>query len=126
MSEYWPILIWLVVCIGFATFSLIVPHFVAPRKQTAVKGMPYESGVDPISDARKPLNVKFYLIAILFLVFDVELLFIYPWAVALKGAGGLPAEFRFIVMNVMLVLLVTLGIAYVIAWQKGVFQWRKK
>jgi NADH-quinone oxidoreductase subunit A len=126
MYDYWPILVWLVASIGFAAVSLLLPHFVAPRKRTSVKGMPYESGVDPIADARKPLDIKFYLIAILFLVFDVELLFIYPWAVALKGDGGLPADFKPIVLMVMLALLVTLAIAYVIAWRKGVFQWRQK
>src|SRR5580658_4835876 len=65
--------------------------FFKPRKDTAVKLMPYESGVDPIGSARMQFDVKFYLIAILFLVFDVELLFLYPWAVIAYSDGAAPA-----------------------------------
>ena len=75
MANYLPILIYLIAVIGFAAVSLLAPHIVAPRKRT-VKDMPYESGMDPVGDARKPFDVKFYLIAILFLVFDIELLFL--------------------------------------------------
>jgi NADH-quinone oxidoreductase subunit A len=87
--------------------------------------MPYESGMDPVGDVRAPLEVKFYLIAILFLVFDVELVFLYPWAVALQGEDGIPFGLRAIVLGVLLVLVATLGIAYAVAWRKGVFQWRR-
>ncbi len=126
MEQYFPILIYLVAVLGFAAVSLFLPHLVAPRKKTAVKEMPYESGMDPVGDTRKPLDVKFYLIAILFLVFDVELLFIYPWAVAIKADGGFPQEMRTSVLAVMAVLIGTLGLAYLYAWRKGVFQWRQK
>lgn len=124
MAEYFPILIYLVAVLGFAAVSLLLPHLVAPRKKTPVKEMPYESGMDPVGDARKPLDVKFYLMAILFLVFDVELLFIYPWAVAVKE--GFPEEMRLGILSVMVVLIGTLALAYVYAWRKGVFQWRQK
>ncbi len=94
MANYLPILIYLVAVIGFAAVSLILPHLVAPRKPTRVKDMPYESGMDPVGDARKPFDVKFFLIAILFLVFDIELLFLYPWAVSLMAPDGVPVTFR--------------------------------
>ncbi|WP_459557489.1 NADH-quinone oxidoreductase subunit A [Lacunimicrobium album] len=126
MAEYFPILIYLVAVIGFAAVSLIMPHLVAPRKSTPVKDMPYESGMDVHEDARQPLDVKFYLMAILFLVFDVELLFLYPWAVSLKGEGGVPVDHRGPVFVVMMVFISTLGLAYVYAWKKGVFEWRPK
>ncbi|MFN7706600.1 MAG: NADH-quinone oxidoreductase subunit A, partial [bacterium] len=71
VANYLPILIYLIAVIGFAAVSLLAPHIVAPRKRTRVKDMPYESGMDPVGDARKPFDVKFYLIAILFLVFDI-------------------------------------------------------
>ena len=93
--------------------------------------MPYESGMDPVGDARQPFDVKFYLVAILFLVFDVELLFLYPWAVSAylddpTGASqtGVPVELRGTVFGVMLVFMATLAIAYIYAWRKGVFKWR--
>ncbi len=88
--------------------------------------MPYESGMDPIGDARKPLDIKFYLIAILFLVFDIELLFLYPWAVSLKNPDGVPAAFHLPVFCVLIILLVTLVLAYLVAVRKGVFEWRRK
>src|SRR5579871_1825103 len=82
MESFHPVLIYAGVMVGFVIANLIIIHIVGPRKKTAVKQMPYESGMDPIGDARQPFDVKFYLVAILFLVFDVELLFLYPWAVA--------------------------------------------
>jgi NADH-quinone oxidoreductase subunit A len=87
--------------------------------------MPYESGMDPIGDARQRFDVKFYLIAILFLVFDVELLFLYPWAVVAYGEQPLlPEEIRILVFWEVVVFLGTLVVAYVYAWRRGVFQWR--
>jgi NADH-quinone oxidoreductase subunit A len=81
--------------------------------------------MDPIGDARQPFDVKFYLVAILFLVFDIELLFMYPWAVsAYVDEGGVPLELRGTVFGVMLVFMATLAIAFVHAWRKGVFKWR--
>src|SRR4051794_33940108 len=119
-----PLLVYIVVLVGFVVTNLLLAQFVAPRKKTATKEMPYESGMDPIGDARQPFDVKFYLVAILFLVFDVELLFLYPWAVAAYSDGGIPVELRGTVFAVMLVFMATLVIAYVYAWRKGVFRWR--
>ena len=128
METSLPVLIYLIFVIGFAAVSLAVPHLIAPRKPTRVKDMPYESGMDPTGDARRPLAIKFYLIAILFMVFDVELLFLYPWAVALNGAtgDGIPDENRGAVLFVMVALIVTLTLAYLVALRKGVFNWRKQ
>ena len=114
------------------------PHLLGPRRKTAVKQMPYESGMDPFGDARARFDVQFYLVAIVFLVFDIELLFLYPWAVAawyqpagderptgllaavrqgeLASANGVFAE--------VLIFIALLGLAYVYAWRKGVFRWR--
>jgi NADH-quinone oxidoreductase subunit A len=126
LSTYYPIFIYLLAILAFAGVSLVVAHAVGPRRRTRVKMMPYESGMDPVGDARQRFDVKFYLIAILFLVFDVELLFLYPWAVAAYGDSsvGIPLDRRDIVFWMVLVFLVTLILAYVYAWRKGVFQWR--
>jgi NADH-quinone oxidoreductase subunit A len=99
--------------------------------------MPYESGMDPIGDARQRFDVRFYLVAIVFLLFDVELLFLYPWAVSQWSAdpsvvtaaprmatAGIPAEFRGLVFWEILVFIAILAGAFAYAWRKGVFEWR--
>jgi NADH:ubiquinone oxidoreductase subunit 3 (subunit A) len=129
LQTYYPILIFLVVVAGFAVANLAITHapFIKPRKKTPVKMMTYESGMDPIGDARQRFDVKFYLIAILFLVFDVELLFLYPWAVLSFGDQGealLPTLLKWPIFVEMLIFLAVLAVAYVYAWRKGVFRWR--
>src|ERR1700687_6266896 len=88
LSTYYPIFIYLLVVLAFAAAVLIAAHAIGPHKKTPVKQMPYESGMDPIGGAHQRFDVKFYLIAILFLVFDVELLFLYPWAVTAYRDGN--------------------------------------
>ncbi len=124
MSQFFPILIYFFAVLGFAGFSLVAPHLIAPRKRTATKDMPYESGMDPVGDARKPLDIKYYLTAILFLLFDLEMLLVIPYAVSFNSEGGLPLSFRPLVLSVILVFLGTLFLGYAIAWRRGVFNWR--
>src|SRR6201984_2244370 len=82
LATYFPLFLYLLLILAFAGVSLLMAQTIGPRRDTAVKLMPYESGMDPVGDARQRFDVKFYLIAILFLVFDVELLFLYPWSVS--------------------------------------------
>jgi len=129
LAAYYPILIFAVFVFLFAFGAVAGSQFAPfkPRKKTRVKQMPYESGMDPVGSARMQFDVKFYLIAILFLVFDVELLFLYPWAVIAYSDAGDPTwknVFGKVVFLEILVFLATLAIAYVYAWRKGVFQWR--
>lgn len=124
LQAFFPILIYLAAILAFVVVSIAVTHWIAPRRRTLVKEMPYESGMDPIGDARQHFDVKYYLVAILFLVLDVELLFLYPWAVSAYRDDGLPLPLRLPVYFVMLVFLATLAIAFVYAWRKGVFKWR--
>lgn len=127
LAHYYPIFLYLLAVIGFAVSSLVGSYLVGPRKNTATKLMTYESGMDPVGDARQQFDVKFYLIAILFLVFDVELLFLYPWAVMAyrEGADAVwRSQFGPLVFIEVLVFLASLAVAYVYAWRKGVFQWR--
>src|SRR5688572_8850958 len=103
---------------------LLVGGLLGPRRQGRVKEMPYESGMDPIHDARRRFDVRFHLVAIAFLVFDVVLLFLYPWAVANKAPQAVrqfSAGFVFVEVMVFVTLL-TAGFVY--AWRKGVFRWR--
>jgi NADH:ubiquinone oxidoreductase subunit 3 (subunit A) len=129
ISTYFPIFLYVLAVAGFAVTTLVASQFfhLKPKRRTAVKLMPYESGVDPIGSARMQFDVKFYLIAILFLVFDVELLFLYPWAVtayAVPAGDPVRAAFGRIVFWEIIIFLFSLGVAYVYAWRKGVFQWR--
>jgi NADH-quinone oxidoreductase subunit A len=125
MPDFPPLFVYAVILVGFVLTNLALTHLIGPKKRTAVKEMPYESGMDPVGDARQPFNVRFCVVAILYLVFDVELLFLYPWAVsAFADDGGIPLELRGTVFGIMLAFIATLVIAYIYAWRKGVFKWR--
>jgi len=124
LSSYYPIFIFLVVVIGFAVGAVVAAHVMGPWKVTPVKQMPYESGMDPIGNARQRFDVRFYLVAILFLVFDVELLFLYPWAATYQEGSIIPAEYRGLVFWDIQAFLASVVVAYVYAWRKGVFKWR--
>jgi len=102
--------------VAMAIAFISISHLLAPRSSNPNKGLPYECGVVPKSDARAPFNVHYYLVAVLFVLFDLEAVFIYPWAVSLRtlGTAALGEMFFFIV-----VLLV----GYLYAWKKGVFEW---
>jgi NADH-quinone oxidoreductase subunit A len=136
-TEFTPVFLLLIVAIAIAAGMLIGSALLAPQKITQVKQMPYESGMDPIGDARQRFDVRYYLVAIVFLLFDVELLFLYPWAVAHWAAGpapavnevavgavGIPAEFRGLVFGEIILFIVILAGAFAYAWRKGVFEWR--
>jgi NADH-quinone oxidoreductase subunit A len=107
----------------------LTAHLIGPKQRTAVKEMPYESGMDPIHDARQRFSIGFYLLAIEFLVFDVELLILYPWAVAAGGHNlmGLSAveraQYREVFWIVMAFLAI-LTVGFVYTWRKGVFKWK--
>ena len=124
LSTYYPIFLYLAVVVLVALGALASSHILGPHKPTEVKLMPYESGMDPIGDARQRFDVRFYLVAILFLVFDVELLFLYPWAAAYQEGTIALAEFRTVVFLEVLAFLATVVVAYVYAWRRGVFRWR--
>lgn len=129
--------VWLPIFLFAATASLlsvamvVISYLVGPHRQGAVKEMPYESGMDPIHDARRRFDVRFHLVAIAFLVFDVELLFLYPWAVASQNPAGLEAAVseglvsgRGLIFAEVLVFIALLAGGFAYAWRKGVFEWR--
>lgn len=98
--------------IAFVTIS----HFLAPRSKNPAKGEPYECGVVPKGDARAPFNVHYYVVAVLFVLFDLEAVFLYPWAVSLRKLGT-PALVE------MLVFIAILLVGYLYAWKKGALEW---
>lgn len=124
LGTYYPILGYLVLLIVFAVSVMVIAHTVGPRHDTKGKQVPYESGMDPIGDARQRFDIKFYLVAIMFLVFDVELLFLYPWAVVAYTDGGYGAVLKGPVFWSVLTFIALLFIAYLYDWKKGVFKWR--
>jgi NADH-quinone oxidoreductase subunit A len=146
VSEYTPLFLFILIGILAAGGILTVSAILSPGKGRAgrVKQMPYESGMDPIGDARQRFDVRYYLVAIAFLLFDVELLYLYPWAVAqwshdapssiVAADGGIeapsplgvgiPPAFRTLVFWEMLVFVAVLTAAFAYAWRKGVFEWR--
>lgn len=116
-----PIFLFAAVAIAMALSILIIAQILGPKRRTAVKEMPYESGMDPVHSARQRFNISFYLLAIEFLVFDVELLFLYPWAVTAHEAGAFGDGHA--VFYAVTGFLGVLLIGFVYTWRKGVFQW---
>lgn len=126
-DSWLPVLILLVIAVGFGVGNIVVSLLIGPRKTGPGKETTYESGMIPIGDTRKRFNVKFYLIAITFVVFDVEVVFLYPWAVAFPHtvAGstsvlGLPLSATILLVS-MLVFIGVILVGYVYEWGKGVF-----
>ncbi|WP_253402116.1 NADH-quinone oxidoreductase subunit A [Pontibacter sp. HSC-36F09] len=86
-SDYLPILIQFAAAIGFVVFALVVTHLLGPKRKSEVKDNPWESGVESVGDARTPISYKYFLTAILFVLFDIEIIFMYPWAVNFREFG---------------------------------------
>ena len=131
MDTILPVLLFVVIAAAVSASLLILPLIVAPRRKSAVKEMPYESGMDPIHDTRRRFDVRFHLVAVTFLIFDVELLLLYPWAVASRSPAGIDAAVaegmisgRGIAFGggLVFILLIVVGFAYDL--RKGVFRWR--
>jgi NADH-quinone oxidoreductase subunit A len=128
VQAYAPILVLILVMMGLVTVILILAHALGPGRHGSVKDATYESGMEPIGDARRRFKVQFYIVAMLFLLFDVEVVFLWPWAplfheTAVGGqplAGGFDKTFLLVEMVVFLGILL---VGYVYAWWKGVFQW---
>jgi NADH-quinone oxidoreductase subunit A len=122
LSTYLPIGVLIVMAIIFAIVNLVASHVIGPKRAGATKEMAYESGMNPLGTARKRFNVRFYILAMTFLVFDVEIIFLYPWArtfTELEPQGSEAALF----LGRILFFIGTSVIAYIYAWRKGVFRW---
>jgi NADH:ubiquinone oxidoreductase subunit 3 (subunit A) len=129
LAAYYPVLIYAGVVALFAFGSVTATQLFPfkPRKPTRVKLMPYESGMDPVGSARMQFDIKFHIIAITFLIFDVELLLLYPWAVIAFSQAGeqLWREvFGGAAVVTVLVFIGLLTLGYVYEWRKGTFSWR--
>src|SRR4029450_4189902 len=124
LSDYLPILLMFVVAAGFAGGSILLSQFVGQRKRTRTKLMPYECGKDPVGSARERFSVKFYLIAMIFILFDIEVIFLVPWAVVFRtlAAQGL----RWFVYVEMMLFIGLLLVGYIYVVKKGAFDWGER
>ena len=116
LIEYAPIAIMFVLAFGFVATTMVVTHALGPKRKSKTKSDPFECGIEPQGNARIPFNIKYFLVAILFVLFDVEVIFMYPWAVLFKELGMQ----GFISMLVFIALLLV-GFLYII--RKGALKW---
>lgn len=116
LDAYIPIFLLILVAVGFAIFTLMLSRLVHSRRYSRVKLEPYECGIEPETDARDRYSVRYYLVAMLFVIFDVETVFMFPWAVVMD-------ELALFGLIEMLVFLFILVVGYVYAWRKGALDW---
>ena len=121
LSSYAPIAVLMVMAILFALGNMVATRIIGPGREGPVKGISYESGMNPLTSSRKRFNVRFYILAMTFLVFDVEIIFLYPWASTFAQLGAKTVEGLLFLGRVLFFLLTTV-IAYVYAYRKGVFR----
>jgi NADH-quinone oxidoreductase subunit A len=116
LDSFLPILTLIIFALGFAFASILLSGLIGQKKPSEVKLAPYECGMPPVGSARERFSVKFYIIAMLFIVFDIEVVFMYPWAVMFKRLG----MFGFVEMGVFILILL---VGYVYVWKKGALEW---
>ncbi len=116
LLEYLPIIVLIVIATGLAALVVIIGHLFGPRRPTTRKSLPYESGMRPIGPGTRRMPVRFYLVAVLFILFDIEVVFFLPWAVVFKQLGLFGLVEMFIFIGILLV-------GYVYAWKKGALEW---
>jgi NADH-quinone oxidoreductase subunit A len=116
VSEVLPLIVLLVVGTVVGVAFLFLSSVLGPKRPGKVKNMPYECGIDPVGDARIRFSVKFYIIAMLFILFDIEAIFLYPWAVMFK-------QLRLFGLIEMLIFLGLLVVGYVYLWRRGALEW---
>jgi NADH-quinone oxidoreductase subunit A len=117
-SDYLPILIQFGLALAFVAFAMIVSHLVGPKRTSKVKNEAFECGIESVGNARTPISVKYFLTAIVFVLFDVEVIFMYPWAVNFRALG----QDGFIAMILFMFFLLA-GFAYII--KKGILRWNE-
>jgi len=123
LSDYLPIALMFVVAFGFAAGNVLLSQFVGQHKATRTKTMPYECGKDPVGNARERFSVKFYLVAMIFILFDIELIFLIPWAVVFKSFAAAGGSLSTLIYVEMMLFVVLLLVGYVYILKKGLFEW---
>jgi NADH-quinone oxidoreductase subunit A len=121
LNDYAPILVLTVMVLGFAAGNLVISDVLGRRRRAIGKADPYESGMAPVGSARLRLSIHFYLVAVLFILFDVESIFLIPWAVSARELSELGVGH--IVLTEIVVFMVVLGVGLAYVWRKGGLEW---
>jgi NADH-quinone oxidoreductase subunit A len=122
LVNYLPVAVILLMAIGFGVVNLVATHLLGPKRTGGEKSGTYESGMNPIGTARRRFNIRFYILAMTFLVFDIEIIFLYPWALDFAQLEPGSPEATLFLGRILFFILMSI-IAYVYAWKKGVFRW---
>jgi NADH-quinone oxidoreductase subunit A len=127
MVNYIPVLLILILAIGLAAVIMILSRVAARSRPTHEKLMPYECGVEPVGTAHERQSVKFYLVAMAFLLFDIEAVFLVPWAVVFRGVLQSEAyrHLKYVFYGEMMVFMVILFVGLVYVWRKGILEWNR-
>ncbi len=120
LIQYLPILIFVGIAVAFGVFVVIASYLVGQHKPTPSKMAPYECGVTTVGTSRRRIPIRYYIVAMLFLLFDIEIVFLYPWAVVFRN---FKAAFGLFVFLEMLVFVGVLIVAYIYIWKKGALEW---
>ncbi len=123
LKAYLPILLMFIVAAGFAVSQIVLSQLIGPKKRTPTKLMPYECGKDPVGSARERFSVKFYLVAMIFVLFDIELIFLVPWAVVFKRLSGPEFGLGTLMYVEMMLFIALLFVGFVYIWKKGILDW---
>lgn len=126
LYDYLPILLMFVVAGGFAVGNVLLSQLVGQRKRTRTKLMPYECGKDPVGSARERFSVKFYLIAMIFILFDIEVIFLVPWAAVFKSMAAQGDAMRWFAYIEMMIFVGLLFVGYIYIVKKGAFDWGER
>ncbi len=119
LTKYFPILLFIFIALAFGVVTLLISYFVQPKYPEPEKLSAYECGSEPFSDARMPFPVRYYIFAMLFVIFDIEVIFLYPWAVVFTDINEVSA----IGLIEMLIFIALFLVAYAYAWRKGALEW---
>jgi len=127
MVNYVPVLLILILAIGMATVILVLSRFAARNRPTREKLLPYECGVEPVGTSRERQSVRFYLVAMAFLLFDIEAVFLIPWAVVFRGVleSETYRNLKWVFYGEMMVFMVVLFVGLVYVWRKGILEWNR-
>jgi NADH-quinone oxidoreductase subunit A len=118
LDNYGPLLLMFLIAAALSGAILLASNFIGRHKQTREKDQPYECGIRPTGDAREPFSVQFYMVALLFILFDIEAIFLYPWALVYRKL----AVFGFVEMLLYIVILLA---GYLYLWKKGALDWNR-
>lgn len=121
LAPYIPIAVIVILAVVFGFFIVALGHLFGPRRTSARKSMPYESGMNPIGPGTRREPVRFYLVAVLFILFDIEIIFIIPWAVVLKQLVQANAGVFALIEMIIFIVILLVGLVY--AWKKGALEW---